>query len=202
LNDSISPERLLVVDDDPRFRAFMRALLEGAGYAVEDASTGDEALAAVRDRPPAAVLLDVDLPGLSGYEVCRAIRQDHRLDVRVVFVSGERTESFDRVAGLLIGADEYVTKPFAPDELLARLRCVLRRSSPPAAAKGVLSRRELEVLTLLAEGLRQPEIAARLVISPKTVGTHIERILGKLDAHSRAQAVAIAYRLQLVPLPA
>ncbi|MHB1243420.1 MAG: response regulator transcription factor, partial [Gaiellaceae bacterium] len=88
------------------------------------------------------------------------------------------------------------------DELLARLRCVLRRSSPPAPAKGVLSRRELEVLTLLAEGLRQPEIAARLVISPKTVGTHIERILGKLDAHSRAQAVAIAYRLQLVPLPA
>src|SRR5688500_14674301 len=180
-------ERLLVVDDDAPFRAFMRALLEGAGYAAEDAASGDAALLAVRDRPPAAVLLDVSLPGLSGYEVCRAIRQDHRLDVRVVFVSGERTESFDRVAGLLIGADEYVTKPFAPDELLARLRSVLRRSGP-RAAKGGLSRRELEVLTLLAEGLRQPEIAARLVISPKTVGTHIERILGKLDAHSRAQA--------------
>ena len=202
MNDTMPQERLLVVDDDAPFRAFMRALLEGAGYAVEDAASGDAALAAVRDRPPAAVLLDVSLPGLSGYEVCRAIRQDHRLDVRVVFVSGERTESFDRVAGLLIGADEYVTKPFAPDELLARLRGVLRRSSPPAGAKGGLSRRELEVLTLLAEGLRQPEIAARLVISPKTVGTHIERILAKLDAHSRAQAVAIAYRLQLVPLPA
>lgn len=202
MNDPIPPERLLVVDDDPSFRAFMQGLLEGDGYAVDEASTGDAALASVRDSPPAAVLLDVSLPGLSGYEVCRAIRQDHRLDVRVVFVSGERTESFDRVAGLLIGADEYVTKPFAPDELLARLRCVLRRSSPPVAAKGGLSRRELEVLTLLAEGLRQPEIAARLVISPKTVGTHIERILGKLDAHSRAQAVAIAYRLQLVPLPA
>lgn len=202
MNETMPPERLLVVDDDAPFRAVMRALLEGDGYAVEEAASGDAALAAVRDRPPAAVLLDVSLPGLSGYEVCRAIRQDHRLDVRVVFVSGERTESFDRVAGLLIGADEYVTKPFAPDELLARLRSVLRRSSGPAAAKGGLSRRELEVLTLLAEGLRQPEIAARLVISPKTVGTHIERILGKLDAHSRAQAVAIAYRLQLVPLPA
>lgn len=202
MNDTMPPERLLVVDDDPSFRAFMRALLEGAGYAVEEAASGDAALAAVRNRPPAAVLLDVSLPGVSGYEVCRAIRQEHRLDVRVVFVSGERTESFDRVAGLLIGADEYVTKPFAPDELLARLRSVLRRSSAPAAAKGGLSRRELEVLTLLAEGLRQPEIAARLVISPKTVGTHIERILAKLDAHSRAQAVAIAYRLQLVPLPA
>ncbi|HEX6131865.1 MAG TPA: response regulator, partial [Actinomycetota bacterium] len=75
MNETMPQERLLVVDDDAPFRAFMRVLLEGAGYAVEEAASGDEALAVVRDRPPAAVLLDVSLPGLSGYEVCRAIRQ-------------------------------------------------------------------------------------------------------------------------------
>jgi DNA-binding response OmpR family regulator len=196
------PERLLVADDDEGFCASVRALLEGAGYAVEVVSSGDAALAAARLSPPAAVLLEVNLPGLSGYEVCRALKQDLGSSVAVLFVSGERTESFDRVAGLLIGADDYLTKPFAPDELLARVRALLRRSSAPGLRGAGLSHRELEVLALLAEGLRQAEIAQRLVISPKTVAKHIERILGKLDAHSRAQAVAIAYRLQLVPIPA
>jgi len=186
------PQRLLVADGDAAFCAFVRALLEAAGYAVDVATTGDGALETVREAHPAAVLLDVSLAGLSGYEVCRAIRQDLRLDIPVIFVSGRRTESFDRVAGLLIGADEYLAKPVAPDELLARLRTLLRRSGAAAPQRAGLSRRELEVLTLLAEGLGQAEIAERLVISPKTVATHIERILGKLDVHSRAQAVALA----------
>ena len=194
--------RVLVVDDDASFRECMRALLEGAGYDVELAPGGVEALAAIRAGLPAAVLLDVNMPGLSGYEVCRSIRQDLELDVPVLFVSGHRTEALDRVAGLMIGADDYLPKPFAPDELLARLRCLLRRPAAAAERTNGLSRRELEVLSLLAEGLSQPAIAERLVISPKTVGTHIERILEKLGVHSRAQSVAIAYRLQLVPVPA
>lgn len=193
---------VLVVDDDPSFCELVRALLEEGGYAVATATDGSVALAMIRDVAPAAVILDVNIPGLSGYEVCRAIRHDLELHVPVMFVSGERTESFDRVAGLLIGADDYLAKPFAPDELLARLRCLLRRVVAPVRAGSGLSRRELEVLTLLAQGLRQDAIAEQLVISSRTVGTHIDRILGKLDVHSRAQAVAIAYRRQLVPLPA
>jgi DNA-binding NarL/FixJ family response regulator len=177
-------------------------VLEGAGYAASLAASGADGLAAIRESAPDAVILDVNMPGLSGYEVCRAIRDDLALDLPLIFVSGDRVESFDRVAGLLIGADDYLAKPFAPDELLARLRCLLRRSETPAKRGSNLSRRELEVLTLLTEGLGQAEIAERLVISSKTVGTHIERILAKLDVHSRAQAVALAYRLQLVPLPA
>ena len=152
---------------------------------------------------PAAVLLDVNMPRLSGYEVCRALRVEHGDGLPLIFVSGERTESYDRVAGLTIGADDFLTKPFAADELLARLRCVLRRAAPrdTIAASG-LTQRELEVLVLLAEGLDQVEIAGRLVLSESTVGKHIERILGKLGAHSRAQAVALAYREELVPVPA
>jgi DNA-binding NarL/FixJ family response regulator len=143
-------------------------------------------------------VLDVRLPTLSGYEVCRALKEEQP-GIGVLFVSGERVESFDRVAGLLIGGDDYLVKPFAPDELLARLRLVIRHGG--AARTGGLrglTRRELEVLRHLADGLGQVEIAERLVISPKTVGTHVEHILQKLGVRSRAQAVAVAYREHLV----
>ena len=191
-------KRVLVVDDDENFRAYVCALLEERGFSAAPASCGDDALATLSTDPPAAVVLDVSMPGRSGYDVCRAIRDDLGLDLPVLFVSGERTESIDRVAGLTIGADDYLVKPFAPDELLARLRSVLRRVPRAELGSQGLTPRELEVLRLLAEGIQQPEIAGRLVISPKTVGTHIERILSKLGAHSRAEAVALAYRRALV----
>ena len=196
-------EVVLVADDDACFRAFLRAVLEDGGYRVRDAEDGASALAATRETRPAAVVLDVNMPRLNGYEICRALREDHGWDLPILFVSGDRTESFDKVAGLLIGGDDYLVKPVAGDELLARLRVLLRRgstSAPPAAVN--LTPRELEVLRLLAEGCNQEEIANRLVISRKTVGTHIERILSKLGVHSRAAAVSLAYRLRLVPVPA
>ena len=102
----------------------------------------------------------------------------------------------DRIAGLLIGADDYLVKPIAPDELLIRIRALVGRA--PAAARNGLTPREQEVLTLLADGLSQAAIAGVLVIAPKTVATHIERILEKLGVHSRAEAVAAAYRHALV----
>jgi len=191
-------DHVLVVDDDALFRAYARSVLEECGYRVVDAEDGVAALAAVRAARPAAIILDVNMPRLSGYEVCRSLREEYGPDLPVIFVSGERTESFDRVAGLTIGADDYLAKPFAADELLARLRCLLRRAGRAEAAHSTLTRRELQVLRLLAEGLDQAEIAERLVISPKTVGTHLERVLAKLGAHSRAEAVALAYRLRVV----
>jgi DNA-binding NarL/FixJ family response regulator len=194
------PAHVLVVDDDTLLRAYARRVLEDCGYRVLEAADGVTALNSVRAARPAAVLLDVNLPRLSGYEVCRSLREEHGPDLPVIFVSGERTESFDRVAGLLIGADDYLVKPFAGDELLARLRSLLRRAGRAEASPSTLTRRELQVLELLADGLDQGEIAERLVISPKTVGTHIERILAKLGAHSRAEAVGLAYRLRLVPV--
>ena len=191
------PSHVLVVDDDPLLRAYARRVLEDSGYRVVEAVDGVAAVKSARAVRPAAVLLDVNIPRLSGYEVCRSLREEHGSDLPVIFVSGERTESFDRVAGLLIGADDYLVKPFAGDELLARLRSLLRRAGRPDASS-TLTRRELQVLELLADGLDQAEMAERLVVSPKTVGTHIERILAKLGAHSRAEAVGLAYRLRLV----
>jgi DNA-binding NarL/FixJ family response regulator len=193
---------VLLVDDDEGFCAFARAVLEDGGFPVVEAADGASALATARASRPGAVVLDVNLPRLSGYEVCRALREEHGPGLPVLFVSGERTEPYDRAAGLMLGGDDYLVKPVAPDELLARLRCVLRRAERPPASTAVLTRREQEVLGLLADGLDQGEIARLLVISPKTVGTHIEHILRKLGAHSRAEAVALAYRLQLVAVPA
>jgi DNA-binding NarL/FixJ family response regulator len=200
---------VLVVDNDPPFRAFVRDLLERAGFEVAESGDGEAALGVAALRRPELVLLDVCLPRASGYEVCRELRDRFGDSLGIIFVSGERIESIDRVSGLLLGADDYLSKPFDPDELLARVKTVLRRVSRPSSnghgkvvASSIpdaeLTPRELEVLQLLAEGLTQAQIASQLVISPRTVGTHIQNLLGKLDVHSRAQAVAHAHRAGLV----
>ena len=190
---------ILVVDDDDQMLELLATLLGGAGYAVRTAATGAAAIAALEQDPPALAILDVCLPDLSGYEVCRRIRERHGAAVAVLFVSGERTEPVDRVAGLLIGADDYLVKPFAPDELLARAGALLRRREQPASGHApVLTPREREVLDLLARGLANHEIAEQLVISPKTVGTHVEHIYGKLGVRSRVEALTAGYRLELL----
>jgi two-component system nitrate/nitrite response regulator NarL len=102
------------------------------------------------------------------------------------------------VAGLLVGGDDYLVKPFDPNELLARVRRLLPSRLAGGETTRTLTRRELDVLSLLVEGLSQPEIAERLFISPKTVGKHIEHILSKLGVHNRAQAVARAVRDELI----
>ena len=152
---------------------------------------------------PAVVILDVCLPGICGYEVCRELRQRFGDELPIVFVSAARTESYDRVAGLLLGGDAYFTKPVAPDELLIHVqRLMARKRRLPTAVARTLTVREREVLRLLAEGLTPSEIAHQLVLSQKTVGTHIEHIFTKLGVRNRAQAVAVAYRDKLAPTDA
>jgi DNA-binding NarL/FixJ family response regulator len=197
---------ILVVDDDERFRELVSLLIERTGYAAAEASSGEEALVAVSRERPAAVLIDVQLDGMSGYALCRELRDRFGEQLPIIFLSGARIEASDRVAGLLIGADDYMTKPLDPDELLARVRRALIRSEAadrsvngrPKEAASRLTPRERDVLGLLAEGLGTAAIAERLYISPKTVGTHVQRILAKLEMHSRAEAVAFAYREGLV----
>jgi DNA-binding NarL/FixJ family response regulator len=194
---------ILIADGDAAARKKLARVFERAGFGTAQASTGQEALDFVRSSPPAAAILEPSLAGVSGYEVCRALRDEFGEAIPIIFVSASRTESYDRVAGLLIGADDYLPKPFAPDELLARVRRLVQRAHPASTPiPSRLTKRELEVLGLLAEGLAQREIAKRLDISEKTVGSHIERILSKLDVRSRAQAVALAFREDLVEVSA
>jgi DNA-binding NarL/FixJ family response regulator len=189
---------ILVVDDDEGLRRLVCAALEDAGYLTLAAQDAAEAIALTATADVELAIVDVNLPLVSGYELCRRLKES-RASLPVVFLSGARTEWFDRVGGLLIGADDYLVKPFVPDELVARVRGLLRRAAPAVAPRlASLTKRELEVLRLLALGSSQREIADELVISPKTVGTHIEHILEKLDVHSRSQAIALAYREALV----
>jgi DNA-binding NarL/FixJ family response regulator len=200
LSESTAEKAVLVVDDDRDHCLLVRQLLRPLGYEIRIAATAEEALAAVRRDAPAVVLLDVHLPGISGYEVCRQIRDEFGDRIAIIFVSGKRKEDFDRTAGLLLGADDYIVKPFAAGELIARVRrAVDRAASTPAGAAAGLTKRELDVLRLLADGLGQEQIARVLFITSKTVATHIQHILGKLGLHSRAEAVAFAHRHNLFP---
>jgi DNA-binding NarL/FixJ family response regulator len=194
---------ILIVDDDLGFRTFVVQVLERAGYRCVEAVRGEDALVAAAFQVPAAVLLDVFLPGIGGFEVCRELRDRFGEELPVIFVSGERVEARDRAVGLLLGGDDYLVKPIDPDELLARLRRQLSRSRPRPKAESVqpgkgLTARELEVLRLLAHGLDAAGIARKLVISPKTVSTHLQRVMAKLGVHSQAQAVARAYEDGLI----
>jgi DNA-binding NarL/FixJ family response regulator len=190
---------VLIADPDVEAREQLAHVLRAAGFRVVEAADGSEALTKARECWPVAAILEIPLGTISGYEVCRTLKAELGPELAVIFLSGARTEPYDRVAGLLIGADDYVTKPSAADEVLARLRIVTHRTQPAAPnAHGRLTRREHEVLTLLGEGLRWNEIAERLIISPKTVATHAENIRRKLGVTSRAEAVAVAYRDHLL----
>ena len=124
-------ERILVVDDDPLMVRLVRANLEKAGFRVRSAVDGEAALDAVVEDPPDLVILDLMLPRLDGYEVCRRIRE---LSLVPVVMLTARGEQVDKLRGFEMGADDYLTKPFAPAELLARVRAVLRRSQQGATS--------------------------------------------------------------------
>lgn len=192
---------VLIADPDETARRLAGESLRRAGYTTLEVENGDEALALARRERPRVVVLEVCLTGVCGYEVCRELKDEFGDRVAIVFVSATRQEPYDRVGGLLLGADDYLGKPVDGNELVARVRrLVQRRFAPPdLAVNSSLTPREGEVYALLVQGLDQAEIADLLVISPNTVGTHIEHILGKLGVRSRAQAVALAYRSD--PLP-
>jgi two-component system nitrate/nitrite response regulator NarL len=190
---------VLIVSSDPLARQLAGGRFKQAGYATSELETGQDALAIASRDEPALVILDLDLHDMSGYMVCRELRNQLGDDLPIIFVSGDRTESSDAVAGLLIGGDDYVTKPFDPDELLVRAQGLLsRRPGRRPSADVALTGRETQVLQLLGDGKSQERIARELFISPKTAGTHIQRIITKLGVHSRTEAVALAYRRGLI----
>jgi DNA-binding NarL/FixJ family response regulator len=190
---------ILIADADADFRRVAAEALTTGGLRVLEAESGDEVLTIVHDEDVALVVLEVRLDGISGYEVCRRLRTEYGERVPIVFVSHDRTEPFDRVVGFIVGGDDYLAKPVDPAELVARIRRHLARSAGFRPKHGLaLTRREREILGMLTRGLGPVEIGRELAISPKTVATHIEHIYLKLGVHTRAQAVAKAFRLELV----
>jgi two-component system, OmpR family, phosphate regulon response regulator OmpR len=135
--------RILIIDDDERLAAMLRSYLEGRGYTVECRADAASGLGQVRQGRPDAVVLDVMLPDLDGFEVLKKIRAGSQVPVIMLTARGEDT---DRIVGLELGADDYLPKPFNPRELVARLAAVLRRGAPaPAEPRQLLKFAELEI---------------------------------------------------------
>ncbi len=137
--------RILVAEDDADIAALVRHYLEKAGYAVDVLESGREVMPRLRRQPVDAVILDVMLPGMDGLDVCRAMRADPTTAAVPVIMLTAKGEESDRIVGLELGADDYITKPFSPGEVVARVRALLRRAQRPASASGTLTYGPLSV---------------------------------------------------------
>ena len=202
--------KIMVVDDDPNIRELVRLYLEKEGFEVTCAERGDEAVKMFRATPPNLMLLDVMLPGMDGWQVCREVRKISNIPIIMLTA---KDETFDKVLGLELGADDYITKPFDTKELVARVKAVLRRTQGPEEEKtDVLSfpgltvslsqyechyeghqvempPKELEVLYFLASHVNQVFTREQLLEQvwgfdffgdSRTVDVHIKRLREKL----------------------
>jgi DNA-binding response OmpR family regulator len=124
------PDRILIVEDEANIASFVKLYLEKAGFAVERAATGADGVSRQREAEPALVVLDLNLPDIDGLEVCRRIRATSQVPILMLTA---RDDDIDKIVGLEVGADDYVTKPFNPRELVARIKTILRRAATPAA---------------------------------------------------------------------
>src|SRR4051812_12522263 len=220
MTDAPSPRGLvLVVEDEPAIADVIRLNLAKAGYGVHVERSGDAALTAVRSHRPAAIVLDVGLPGLDGIEVCRRLRTAGDW-TPVIFVTA-RDDEVDRIVGLELGADDYVTKPFSPRELVARVTSVLRRTRGETsaaeqlvigrvrvdtgdhrvfvdAAEIALTATEFDLLTFLMRRpgrvLRREQLLSEVwgyaaLASMRTVDVHIAQVRAKLGDASPIRTV-------------
>jgi two-component system phosphate regulon response regulator PhoB len=175
---------IFVVEDDAEICGLMRYHLEAASYSVQCFATTSAALTRAREKPPALFLLDVMLPGESGFDFCRRLKRDPRfVSTAVIFVSAKASEA-DRVHGLDLGADDYVTKPFSPREFVARVHAVIRRSAEPMCTSLQFGKVEIDfdAMVLRVDGVEQKtttmefRILAALARSPGRVFSR-ERLL-------------------------
>jgi DNA-binding response OmpR family regulator len=144
--------RILAVEDDERIRSAVKLALEDEGWIVDEAESGEQAIELFQRSAPDVVLIDIMLPGIDGFELCRTLRRTS--DVPVVMVTA-RNDTHDIVAGLEAGADDYLTKPFAPKELSARIRALLRRIRPSAPGHARLVFGDLELIPDEGKVLRE-----------------------------------------------
>ncbi len=183
-------EHILIVDDENRVTNALRRTLAYEGYAVSTAADGESALALARAKPPDLVILDLMLPGIDGLEVCRRLRAAG--DEVAVLMLTARDRVADRVAGLETGADDYLVKPFALEELLARIKALLRRRHPPDISREVLCFADLELDTATRQAKRgnciidlsttEYELLALFLRNPRIVltrGLLMDRIWGR-----------------------
>ncbi|MCB1958632.1 MAG: response regulator, partial [Rhodocyclaceae bacterium] len=128
----MNPATILIVEDEPKLASLLRDYLLAAGYAAEICASGEGVVERVRAQVPAAILLDINLPGMDGLSICRELRRFSEVPILMLTA---RVEELDRLLGLELGAEDYICKPFSPREVVARLRAVLRRVNTPAKVR-------------------------------------------------------------------
>ncbi len=201
---------ILVVDDNPKY---LKDALPMYGYEVTVAEDGIEALKILGDEKNHfdLILLDVMMPNMDGWDTLKAIRKNQRIQYIPVIMITAVSEEQKVVSGLKIGADDYIVKPFILPNLLARIEAVLRRSKWQADLSQkkertinknvnieVLTPKEKEVLSLLAKGANNQEIANQLCVQDVTIKTHLNSIFKKLKVSNRTQAVLLAMEINLI----
>ena len=151
---------ILVVDDEDTIREVIRRYLERDGFAVREAADGYAALEAIQDGPPDLIVLDLMLPGVDGLSITQQIRERHRIPIIMLTAKGETS---DRIRGLDLGADDYMAKPFSPQELVSRVKAVLRRSSEAAPLPGLPGQ------VLAFDGLRLDEASRTVTLDGRDI---------------------------------
>lgn len=206
--------RIVIVDDHALFRAGLLSLLEDMPefMVVGEASNGAEAISVVRSTKPEVVLMDINMPVMNGVEAVEAILKENKTHIIMLTISRQEDDLFAAIAA---GADGYILKNAEPQDLRKAILNVVEGKSVLApevtrpvlkaitnaalpSSEGLVSRREVEVLECLSQGLTTSQIAQRLFVSENTVKTHVRHILEKLDASNRAEAVSKASQLGLL----
>jgi DNA-binding response OmpR family regulator len=174
--------RILVIEDDRDIAELLVHTLQRSGYDASFVTNGAEGLAAVRSRPPDLVVLDRMLPGLDGLEVCRALRASRQTAAVPVIMVTARAEEADRIAGLELGADDYVTKPFSPREVVARVKALLRRTQRAAPTGQVLRYGSIAVDVpshVVTDGGRESHLTAKEFLLLRYFLEHPGRVLSR-----------------------
>lgn len=198
----IDNRRLLLIDDDPNLILLVKDYLEFQGYDVLTATNGQDALSVLEDYIPDMIICDIMMPEMDGYTLVEKIRQKPRTSwIPVLFLSA-KGQTQDRVRGLNIGADVYMVKPFEPEELVAQVESSLKQAkrlisrsvvgSQPEPKLRVptdieLTRTEMKVVQLVAQGMANKEIADQLNVSQRTIETHVSNMLSKTHLHNRTE---------------
>ncbi len=209
---------ILIIDDDPEIRSVLRIALKQAGFKTREAGDGAEGLAKALNGQDDLIILDIGLPAMDGFELCRRFRAEKQTPV--LFLTA-RDDEIDRVLGLELGGDDYVSKPFSPRELVARVRAILKRSQGPTASNGVMQRglleldpgrhlcrfkgsdvaltqREMAIMTLLMARpenvYSKPQLSDAVYgpvihVSDRTLDSHLRNLRGKLREAGAGDAI-------------
>ena len=200
--------RIVVIEDEPEMRRNLVRLLRLEGYDAIEAADGDAGLRAIRERKPALVICDVMMPRVNGHAVLASVRADAQLQSTPFIFLTARADRSDQRGGMNLGADDYITKPFANDDVLAAVSARLQRASQtvrhdfapdfssatPLLQLG-LSPREAEVLLWVAQGKTNPEVASILSISEETVKKHMKQVLSTLAVETRTATALRALKV-------